>query len=134
MIVVDVNVIAYLLIEGEHTLSAEAVFRKDHTWAVPLLWRSEMQSVLTAYLRTHAMTVQMAVAIMEKASSLVKGREYSISSQRVLETVSASKCSSYDCEYIALAHDLGVKLVTADKQVLASFPAVAVTPIAFTRA
>ena len=36
-----------------------------------------------------------------------------------------SGCSAYDCEFVALAQDLGVRLVTADKPLLKQFPGVA---------
>jgi predicted nucleic acid-binding protein len=134
VIVADVNVLAYLLIEGEHTSLAESVLEKDPAWAVPLLWRSELMSVLTAYVRTRALPIADAVAVTEKAAAVVKGREYAVRPERVFEVVSLSRCSSYDCEYVALAQDLGVRLVTSDKQVLAAFPGVAVSPAAFTRA
>ncbi len=38
-----------------------------------------------------------------------------------------SDCSAYDCEYVALAKRLGVKLVTMDRKVLRAFPEVAVS-------
>jgi predicted nucleic acid-binding protein len=44
-----------------------------------------------------------------------------------METVAASHCSAYDCEYVALAADLGVTLVTSDNQILKAFPAVAMS-------
>ena len=41
MIVVDVNVIAYLLINGEKTVEARSVRELDSDWIVPDLWRDE---------------------------------------------------------------------------------------------
>lgn len=37
MIVVDTNVLAYLLLTGEHTSEAEQVLAKDPVWAAPVL-------------------------------------------------------------------------------------------------
>jgi predicted nucleic acid-binding protein len=44
-----------------------------------------------------------------------------------LELAVRSKCTAYDCEYVTLAQDLGVPLVTADKQILRAFPKTAVS-------
>ena len=47
MIVVDSDVVAYCWINGPLTEAAQQVWAKDHGWHVPLLWRSEMRSILT---------------------------------------------------------------------------------------
>jgi len=49
-------------------------------------------------------------------------------SDLVLDLASASGCSAYDCEYVALARHLDVKLITTDKQILQSFPETAIIP------
>jgi predicted nucleic acid-binding protein len=46
----------------------------------------------------------------------------------ILRLASVSKCSAYDCEFVALAHSLGVPLVTSDAEILDSFPSIAVSP------
>ena len=50
MIVVDSNVVAYSWINGPLTKIAQSVRAKDPDWHVPVLWRSEMRSILTGYL------------------------------------------------------------------------------------
>ena len=36
----------------------------------------------------------------------------------------ATKCSAYDCEFVALAHTDGVRLLTVDREILHDFPEV----------
>jgi predicted nucleic acid-binding protein len=40
----------------------------------------------------------------------------------VLQLAAASRCTAYDCEYVALAYALDVPLVTVDRQILSHFP------------
>jgi predicted nucleic acid-binding protein len=40
----------------------------------------------------------------------------------VLQLVSTSRCTSYDCEFVATAQQLGVPLITEDRAILAAFP------------
>lgn len=128
MIVVDVNVIAYLLIDGEHTGDSEVLLAADPEWAAPLLWRSEWRNVLAGYLRRGELDRAGALERIETAERLVRGREYLVDNARVVDLVEASTCSAYDCEYVALAETLGVALVTNDARVLADFPERAMTP------
>ena len=131
MIVVDTHILAYLCLEGQHTLRAEAARRKDRYWVAPRLWRSEFRNVLAQYLRRRILTLQNATQIMDHATKLMEGCEYDVSSLYVLNLVAASSCSAYDCEFVALAQDLEVPLVTTDRQVLDQFPEVAFSLDAF---
>ena len=127
MIVVDTNVLAYLLLPGERTTRARAALRRDPQWMVPLLWRSEFRNVLALYLRQGRLTLEQALQLVAEAEHLVQGREYLIYSTHVLSLVAQSRCSAYDCEFVALAQDLSAKLITTDSQILRSFPQVAVS-------
>lgn len=131
MIVVDVNVIAYLLISGERTAASEQVLAKDPAWAAPLLWRSEWQNVLAGYLRRGELDRAGAVAHLDAAEALVRGREYMVPGEEVIDLVTSSSCSAYDCEYAALARALDAPLVTGDRRLLSEFPEHAVSPETF---
>jgi predicted nucleic acid-binding protein len=48
-----------------------------------------------------------------------------VNSLDVLRLVQQSKCSAYDCEFVALARSLNVPLITMDKQILKDFPTTA---------
>ena len=128
MIVADANLIAYLILPGERTEEAEAVLLEDPVWVVPFLCASELRSVLNRYVRGGNLTLKQAAAAMERAAGLIAGREAPVDSREVLELAHRSGCSTYDCEYVALASALSVRLVTTDKAVLKAFPGVAISP------
>jgi len=122
MIVVDSNILAYLYLPSDHTVKAEALFKKDCEWAVPLLWRSEFRNILAGYLRRGTLTFEQAIALQSEAEGLLAGAEFEVDSYGVIELVSKSECSAYDCEFISLAIKLNTKLVTADKKLIRAFP------------
>ena len=129
MIVVDSNVLAYLYLPGEYTAAAETLLEQDSDWAAPILWRSEFRNILAGYMRRKAITIEQAKSLQREAESLLEGAEFEVESSAVLELVQNSDCSAYDCEFVALAMTLGVKLVTMDAKLLKAFPkhAVALT-------
>ncbi|MEO5825973.1 MAG: type II toxin-antitoxin system VapC family toxin [Gemmatimonadales bacterium] len=134
MIVADANLIAYLIMPGERTEEAEAVLSKDAMWAAPILWRSELRSVVHKYVVRRDITIARALGVLEQADQVIDGRESHVESSAVLELASRSKCSTYDCEYVALAVALGVPLITTDRAILRAFPMTARTPAAFLEA
>ena len=122
MIVVDSNVVAYLYLPGEYTAKAEALLEQDPDWAAPVLWRSEFRNILAGYLRRKTLTFDQACSLQSEAEDLLAGSEFEVESKAVLELVRDSDCSAYDCEFIALANKLQVKLVTMDAKLLKAFP------------
>ncbi len=122
MIVVDSNVLAYFWIRGEMTPLAEAAFRKDSDWASTTLWRSEFRNVLVGYLRRKELTMEQALRAFEGAAAQIGERELAVPTNQVLYYAQQSTCSAYDCEFVALAEQLGVTLVTCDSQILRDLP------------
>lgn len=133
MIVIDTNLIAYLYLASPYAAQAEEALRQDPEWVAPILWQSEFRNVLAHYLRKDLLTLEDAYQILAEASRLMHRREYQVASLPVLDLVTASTCSAYDCEFVALAQDLGIPLVTTDREILEQFPQVAVSLEEFTR-
>jgi hypothetical protein len=73
-----------------------------------------------------ALTLPRAQAIASAAEGQLEGREYAVDSARVLSLARRSGCSAYDCEFVALADDLGARLVSNDAAVLRAFRTIAV--------
>lgn len=122
MIVVDTNILAYLLLPSEHSARADALFSEDPDWSAPILWRSEFRNLLAGFLRRKTLTFDEVLKLQSEAEALLAGHEHEVDSRRVLELARDSACTAYDCEFVCLAARLGVRLVTMDAQLLKAFP------------
>jgi predicted nucleic acid-binding protein len=125
MIVVDTNVVAYLLLTGPQTEKAEALLLHDPEWAAPALWRSELRNVLSGYLRRGQLDQQQVLVLQGQAEAVLQGSEVPVVSAEVFRLVEASDCSAYDCEFVAAAVALQTRLITSDRQLLRAFPTIA---------
>ena len=113
--------------------AADAAWAKDPDWIVPILWRSEFGNALAGSIRQRSLTVEEASAIANLAEAMLDRKEFTVSTSAVLQLVSRSNCSAYDCEFVALAQAEGVRLVTTDRQILREFPEVAISLKTFIR-
>ena len=126
MIVADTNLISYLFLTGPYSELAEQVLAKEPDWIAPILWRNEFRNVLALYVRQQIISFEEALEIMEAAQDLMTEGEYDVPSFQVLSLAEKSECSAYDCEFVALAQDMEVKLITADKKLLRAFPKICI--------
>ena len=127
MICVDTNIICYRCMASPHSTTADAAWAKDPDWIVPILWRSEFRNALAGSIRRRSIAAEEAGAIANLAEAMLDRKEFTVSTSAVLQLVSRSKCSAYDCEFVALAHANGVRLLTVDRQILHEFPEVAIS-------
>ena len=63
---------------------------------------------------------------MRRALAMVELSVLHSDSIAILNWAAQSGCSTYDLEYVWLAEEMGLLLVTADQQILKAFPNVAV--------
>lgn len=125
MIVVDTNILAYLYLENPQSQQAEQLYNVEPDWCAPLLWRNEFRSVLSLYLRKDLLSFEDGLLIFQQAEELMGANEYNVSVSAVLRLVQTSDCSSYDCEFVALAQELNTILITSDRKILRAYPKLA---------
>lgn len=127
MIVVDTNVLAYLYLPTDMTPQAVKLREVHPHWIAPRLWRSELRSVLALHLRKGLLEFEQALRLQARAEALMADCEFDIPSQDILRLVQESRCSAYDCEFVALAKRFNSNLVTSDQKVIRAFPNIAVS-------
>lgn len=132
MIVVDTNIIAGLWVPNDMDEWVYKVLKKDNDWIAPLLWRSEFRNVLSIYLRKNILELPVVLQATEEAEQLMAANEFEVNSTQVMSLVSDSSCSAYDCEFVSLADDLNIQLITFDEEIIREFPNIAISPKEFT--
>ncbi len=78
--------------------------------------------MLATYTRKRLLSFDVALGIYRKAESLVAGAEYEVGASQVLQPADDSGCPTYDCEFVALAEHLDVKLISEDARLRTAFP------------
>ena len=122
MIVADTNLIAYLLIEGDRTEAARAVWARDPVWSVPPLWRSELLNVLATAVRVELLSPDQAHGCWRAATETLRMEEVEPRGLEVLRTAMDRRISAYDAHFVVVAERLGVPLVTGDRRLVRGYP------------
>lgn len=128
MIVVDTTILGHLFFGSEFTEQVENLYRKEPNWCAPLLWHSEFLSIASIYFRKKLITTDYIATAYEEATSMVESLNIHQDYQLVTTLIKNSTCSSYDCEFVALAKKLSVRLITFDKKILQEFSDIALKP------
>ena len=131
MIVVDTNVIAYLLIMGDKTDLAQRTYRNEPGWVVPSLWRHEFLNVLATFVQHGGGGLEDAIGIWSQSLRLFARNEREFDLTQALLLASQHGISAYDAQYVALAIDLQAPFVTEDRRLLRLFPELAVSMNSF---
>lgn len=126
MIVVDTNVVAYLLTGAGPREAAARLLVRDPEWTAPPILLSELRNVMVGLLRREQLQPQDAAEICQDAEAILGDRVVSVSSASVLNVAIGGGLSAYDAEFVAVARHLGLTLVTADQAILQAAPDVAV--------
>lgn len=127
MIVVDTNIIAYFLIQGDHTTQARQLREIDPHWSLPALWQHELLNVLVCYAGQYRASVEDMLGIWRYANDLFGAATLNPDMESSLLLAVEYKISAYDAQFVSLAQQLQTRLVTEDKLLLKRFPETAVS-------
>jgi predicted nucleic acid-binding protein len=123
LVLVDTNIVAYFLIEGDHTVAARELWRCDTDWRSEAFLLVEFTNVLAASIATKRMTLNLAERFLIDAQSLLAGKLARLPHGSILATAAQYRVSAYDARFITLAYQLGSRLVTEDRKLRAAAPA-----------
>jgi len=121
VVVVDTNILAYLLIAGNHTDDAQALFARDSEWKSETFLLVEFCNILATYQHlgelSRIQTEQLLSEAVTRMHDLVN-----LPHGTALRVAADYKISAYDARFLATARELGGKLVTQDTKLRLAAP------------
>jgi predicted nucleic acid-binding protein len=121
MIVVDTNILAYLLIDGDNTKQAQALYGRDADWRSEGFLLIEFSNILATYQRTGALSRNAVESMLANAEQVVSGL-VNVPHSGALEIAMEYGVSAYDARFLGAARSLGARLVTEDARLRAAAP------------
>jgi predicted nucleic acid-binding protein len=122
MVLVDTNILAYLMIEGDRTTAAQSLFERDSDWCSEAFLLVEFSNILATYVRAKRLASSQGTRLLTEAQALVSTL-HNVANMQSLETALQFEISAYDARFITLARHLKTKLVTEDVKLRAAVPA-----------
>jgi len=122
VVLVDTNILAYLLIEGNRTPEAQALYGRDPDWRSEAFIMVEFSNILATYVRAGRITHKQALDQLAAAQGLIP-TPTTVQHSHSLEIAIEFGLSVYDARFIAAATQLRVKLMTEDAKLREAVPA-----------
>jgi len=122
VIVVDVDVVIYLLTDTPQRSLAVRLYEQGKEWRLPPLWRHELINVLGTLTRNEVLDLEAAVQLWRNALDLFAAGEQQPDMEQALALAVDRGISVYDAQYVTLAVALDTRLVSEDKKLRRRFP------------
>ena len=123
MLVIDTNILAYLLLIGDRTKEAQALLARDPDWRSDYFVLVELTNVLVTCMRTRGLPSTRAAGLLSEAEEIMRDGLQSIPHADALALAGRHAVSAYDARFLAAAQSLGARLVTEDARLRAAAPA-----------
>jgi predicted nucleic acid-binding protein len=125
VIVVDANIVVYLLTANERTEEARRLWAADHDWWAPRLLVYELANLFARLVRSRAVSLETGITALNAGVRIVRVPEQEPPPGRILEVASRLDLSAYDASYLAIAERLRAPLITEDERLLRAAPGIA---------
>jgi predicted nucleic acid-binding protein len=122
MILIDTNVLTYLLIAGDHTAAAQELRRRDSDWRSEALILVEFSNVLASSLAFRGMRLAVAQQLLRQAMRVMENNLARVSHPQALAVAAGFEITAYDARFVTLAQQTGLTLVTEDRQLRTAAP------------
>lgn len=117
--VVDASVVVKLFVDEPGSVEAERLVTSGHDLAAPELLLLEVANALHRKVRDATVVVDDLLPAVDRLQrSLLELHPVAACTRRAVELASMIDHPVYDCLYLALAEQLSVPLVTADRRFL----------------
>jgi len=123
MQVIDTNIVAYLLLQGDRTAEARSLFARDPDWHSDAFVLVEFCNVLATMVRTRLLPAARARGALSKAEQILEPRLHPAAHDASLAAAAEFGVSVYDARFLAVARALGTQLVTQDRKLRRAAPA-----------
>ncbi len=123
MLVVDTNIIVPLYVRASVSEAVRELRERDAVWRTDPFALIEFSNVLATYERARYLTKAMAQECLAHAQSFLRPHYFSVKHEAALELAIRHRLTAYDGRFLALAHQLGSRLVTEDARLRAAAPA-----------
>jgi predicted nucleic acid-binding protein len=121
LVLVDPNILAYFMIEGNQSDPAHELYRRDSDWSSEAFVMVEFSKLLANYLQTGALRDVLGTRLLTEALALLTTL-HNVANQEALEIAMRYEISTYDARFISVAKRLRKKFVTEDTRLRRAVP------------
>src|SRR5881396_1058806 len=114
MILVDTNIIASLYVRSARSDAVTELFARDSVWRTEPLALIELSNVLVTYERARYISATTARDCLSRAAAFLQPHLFRVSHQAALDAALRYGTTACDARFLALADQLGSRLVTED--------------------
>lgn len=127
MIVVDANILLYAMIECDATPLTQELKNKDPDWRAPPLLIHEVLNVLVTQERRGTLALDQCRELLRGATAFMGAASIAVDVELALAIAVRHRITGYDAQYVALAQQLDVILVTEDRKLREAAPGIALS-------